>query len=174
MIKVLNNSLTDSYLEFKKKILDDHFPWYFNNDVSKQEFNSDGNVFYYGHTFFTRPEVDGFSQPSSKYFELGFRVMREILTENNYDSKKYFLLRMNANCLLPSNSAEFSTSHIDHDFPHLNFLLYLTGSGGSTFVEGEENKPEEDQAIIFSGNHYMQLPKKGRRIVLIATFMFHS
>ena len=38
--------------------------------------------------------------------------------------------------------------------------------------EGEENKPEEDQAILFSGNHFIQLPKKDRRIVLIATIMF--
>ena len=79
---------------------------------------------------------------------------------------------MNANCTLPSDTAEFSSPHIDHDIPHLNFLLYLTANGGSTFVEGEEHKPEEDQAILFSGNHYIQLPKRGRRIVLIATIMF--
>ena len=35
----------------------------------------------------------------------------------------------------------------------------------------EENKPEEDQSIIFTGSHYMQLPKRDRRVVLVATLM---
>ena len=40
-------------------------------------------------------------------------------------------------------------------------------------MDWEEHKPEEDQAILFSGEHYMQLPERGRRIILIATIMFH-
>tara|TARA_B100001248_G_C27254857_1_gene395565 strand:- start:4 stop:525 length:522 start_codon:yes stop_codon:yes gene_type:complete len=171
MIEILKNSKTQSYIKFKEDILGTHFPWYHNQNVAIQEFNSK-DVFYFGHTFFTRPEVNGYSQPASEYFQLGFKVMWEILSENGYDSKKCMLLRMNANCTFPSNFGEFSSSHIDHNFSHLNFLLYLTNSGGSTFVEGEENKPEEDQAILFSGNHFIQLPKKDRRIVLIATIMF--
>ena len=178
MIKILKNSKTQSYVKFKEDILGTHFPWYHNQNVAIQEFNSK-DVFYFGHTFFTRPEVNGYSQPVSEYFQLGFKVMSEILSENGYDSKKSMLLRMNANCTFPSNFAEFSTRHLDHNFDHMNFLLYLTGNGGSTFVDKdvmdwEENKPEEDQAILFSGEHYIQLPKKGRRIVLIATIMFHS
>jgi len=47
--------------------------------------------------------------------------------------------------------------------------VYLTNSGGSTFIEGKEHKPEEDQPILFTGEHYLQLPKKERRIVLVAT-----
>ena len=173
MVKILKNTKTQSYIKFKESVLGSYFPWYHNQNVAIQEFNSK-DVFYFGHTFFTRPEVDGFSQPVSEYFQLGHKVMWEILSENGYDSKKCLLLRMNANCTFPSNFAEFSSSHIDHNFSHLNFLLYLTNSGGSTFVEGKENKPEEDQAILFSGNHYIQLPKKDRRIVLIATIMFMS
>ena len=172
MIQILHNSQSENYIKLKKKFTGNYFPWYFNNNVAREEFNSEDNVFYFGHTLYTRPEVSGYSQPASENFQLAFSTMQEILTENNYDSSKYFLLRMNANCTLPSYTAEFSSPHIDHDLPHLNFLLYLTGNGGSTFVEGEEHKPEEDQAFLFSGNHYIQLPKKGRRIVLIATIMF--
>ena len=125
MVKILKNTKTQSYIKFKESVLGSYFPWYHNQNVAIQEFNSK-DVFYFGHTFFTRPEVDGFSQPVSEYFQLGHKVMWEILSENGYDSKKCLLLRMNANCTFPSNFAEFSSSHIDHNFSHLNFLLYLT------------------------------------------------
>ena len=179
MIQILHNSQSDNYIKLKKKFTSNYFPWYFNNNVAREEFNTEDNVFYFGHTLYTRPEVSGFSQPASENFQLALTTMQEILTENNYDSSKYFLLRMNVNCTLPSDTVQFSTRHLDHNFDHMNFLLYLTGNGGSTFVDKgimdwEENKPEEDQAILFSGEHYIQLPKRGRRIVLIATIMFHS
>ena len=58
---------------------------------------------------------------------------------------------------------------IDHTFPHFNFIVYLTNSGGNTIVEEDTHEPIEDQPIIFTGWHYMQLPKKERRIVLVAT-----
>ena len=173
MIEILNNSKSDSYKQLKEKITGNYFPWYHNNNVSREEFNTD-NVSYFGHTLYTRPEVSGYSQPASENFQLAFKVMQEILTENNYDSSKYFLLRMNANCVLPCNDAEFSSPHVDHDVPHLNFLLYLTNNGGSTFIKGQEHKPVEDQAILFSGEHFIQLPKSGRRIVLVATIMLHD
>ena len=181
MIQVLHNSKSDNYIKFKEKLLSDTFPWYWNGSVVNSEFNSNesDNVFYYGHTFYNRPEIVGYSQPESKHFHLAFDVMKEILTENDIDSQRYFLLRMNANCTFPSDNAQYSIRHLDHNFDHMNFLLYLTGNGGSTFVDKdimdwEENKPEEDQAIFFSGEHYIQLPKKGRRIVLVATIMFHA
>ena len=44
----------------------------------------------------------------------------------------------------------------------------MTDSGGSTYIEGEEHQPQEDQTIIFEGEHYMKLPEKYRRIVLVA------
>ena len=64
---------------------------------------------------------------------------------------------------------QFSNPHVDHDFPHVNFLAYLSDTGGRTFVDGEEFNPSEDDAIIFTGRHYLELPKKGRRIVIVGT-----
>ena len=74
MIKILKNTKTQSYIKFKESVLGSYFPWYHNQNVAIQEFNSK-DVFYFGHTFFTRPEVDGFSQPVSEYFQLGYKVM---------------------------------------------------------------------------------------------------
>ena len=76
---------------------------------------------------------------------------------------------MNANCSLPISGEQFSNPHVDHDFPHVNFLAYLSNTGGRTFVDGEEFNPSEDDAIIFTGKHYLELPKKDRRIVIVGT-----
>ena len=92
MIQILHNSKSDNYIKLKEKFTGNYFPWYFNNNVAREEFNTEDNVFYFGHTLYTRPEVSGFSQPASENFQLAFTTMQEILTENNYDSSKYFLL----------------------------------------------------------------------------------
>ena len=177
MIKILKNSKTQSFTKLKTSIMGSNFPWTYSQSVSRGEFNAE-DVLYYEHPLYTRPEINGFSEPVSDYFQLSFKVMRDILTENDIDARRYFLLRMNINCTLPSDVPKFSRRHSDHSFDHMNFILYLTGNGGSTFVDRdimdwEEHKPEEDQAILFSGEHYMQLPERGRRIILIATIMFH-
>ena len=47
-------------------------------------------------------------------------------------------------------------------------IVYFHGDG-STFVEGEEHIPNEDEVILFKGKHYMQRPSKGRRVILVST-----
>ena len=112
-----------------------NFPWTYSQSVSRGEFNAE-DVLYYEHPLYTRPEINGFSEPVSDYFQLSFKVMREILTENDIDARRYFLLRMNINCTLPSDVPRFSRRHSDHSFDHMNFILYLTGNGGSTYPYG--------------------------------------
>ena len=38
-------------------------------------------------------------------------------------------------------------------------------------VEGEEFAPEEDDVIIFQGEHWHELPKQKRRVVLVMTYI---
>ena len=62
---------------------------------------------------------------------------------------------------------------MDHYFPHTNFICYLTEDrgGGRTFVEGHPpHKPVEDECIVFTVEHYSELPKNGSRIVIVGTF----
>ena len=79
------NKKLKNYIKLKEKFTGNYFPWYFNNNVAREEFNTEDNVFYFGHTLYTRPEVSGYSQPASENFQLAFSTMQEILTENNYD-----------------------------------------------------------------------------------------
>ena len=71
----------------------------------------------------------------------------------------------------PRNGIQLSEPHLDHNFPHYNLLVYLTNSGGETFVENEVYSPKEDDVIIFTGKHYMKRPSDDRRVVLIATIL---
>ena len=49
--------------------------------------------------------------------------------------------------------------------------MYFTDAGGSTFVEGEEHNPKEDDIILFTGEHYMETPADNRRVILVATMV---
>ncbi len=171
MIQILHNSKTESYKQLKEIILGTYFPWYYNGNTTNKDYEFEGhqNIYHFGHSFLVRPEEHGYSKPNSKHFPLAFEVVSEILKENGFDRSTYFFLRLNANCSLPISGEQFSNPHVDHDFPHVNFLAYLSDTGGRTFVDGEEFNPSEDDVIIFTGKHYLELPKKGRRIVIVGT-----
>ena len=170
MMRLLENPKSDNYQSLKKIILGDHFPWFYSTTTTFVD-NVTGhcNIPQYSHSFIGRPEVFGFSKHDSGIYETAVDVVREILTENNIPTHSYFILRLATNCTYPCEGIQLSMPHVDHQFPHKNFIIYLTSAGGSTFVEGKEHKPIEDQSMLFSGEHYIQLPKKERRIVLVAT-----
>ena len=76
---------------------------------------------------------------------------------------------MNANAVDAGKGC--TTAHTDHDFPHQNLIIYLTDAGGESIVKGSRPKPPlEDDIATFSGIHYHKMPKKKRRVVLIATY----
>lgn len=173
MLKILQNSKTENYKKLKENIFSPFFPWFYSGNTIEDPVEIAGfkSMPQYAHVFLSRPEEYGWSQPASELHELAAEVIREILKENGFYPKNYFFLRIASNCISPDEGIQLSLPHEDHNFPHFNFLTYLTSSGGSTFVEGQEHRPVEDQSILFTGKHYMQLPKKERRIVLVATFM---
>ena len=162
MIKVLENPITPNYLQFKDIVLSPTFPWLYTLSTKMP---------FYSHTFLERPENGKFSNPQSELLGLNLKVLDEIIRYNNLGSSfdRCFFLRSNANAVHADTGEQFSEPHIDHTFPHFNFIVYLTNSGGNTIVEEDTHEPIEDQPIIFTGWHYMQLPKKERRIVLVAT-----
>ena len=111
----------------------------------------------------------GFTFVESEFTPLNIEVLKEIVEYNQlFDPQRYFFLRSSANCNHAEGGIQFSEPHVDHDFSHWNMIVYLQGDG-STFVEGEEHVPEEDEVILFKGEHYMQRPSKGRRVVLVST-----
>ena len=97
---------------------------------------------------------------------VGF-VVNEILDYNNIKYK--FFLRSNANCVHADRDVQLSEPHVDHEFPHINVIVYLTNTGGKTYCEDEFHDPKEDDVILFTGKHWMERPNIGRRIILVNT-----
>ena len=157
-ITILKNYKTPKYKEFKELVLTDTFPWLYQN--------SGTGIFYYCHSLLTRPEGK-YSEVCSQYSEFGMFVVNEILQHNNIQYQ--FFLRSALNCVHPDNDVQLSERHIDHDFPHINVIIYLTNTGGKTYCGDEFHDPKEDDVILMTGEHWGERPKVGRRIILVNT-----
>ena len=171
MIRLLKNKRTENYQKLKKKVLSDTFFWHWGQSTDPSQPPTKGHIHmpYYRHSFLTRPEPMGFTFVESEFTPLNIEVLKEIVEYNKlFDPCQYFFLRSSANCNHAEGGIQLSEPHVDHDFPHWNMIVYLEGDG-STFVEGEEYAPQEDDIIIFRGEHYMQRPSKGRRVILVST-----
>ena len=162
MIKVLRNPKTNYYREFKDTVLSKEFPW---------RYNVSTNMDFYSHVFLQRPELNGYTEPHSKWTNQNCIVMGEIVDYNGlYKDIPYFFLRANANATHPDSGRQYSDPHVDHpNTPHSNLIVYLTDADGDTIVENDRYSPKEDDVVLFTGQHYMQRPSKGRRVILIST-----
>ena len=162
MIQVLKNPKTNHYREFKSTVLSKEFPW---------RYNVSTNMDFYSHVFLQRPELNGYTEPHSKWTNQNCIVMGEIVDYNGlYKDIPYFFLRANANATHPDSGRQYSDPHVDHpNTPHSNLIVYLTDADGDTIVENDRYSPKEDDVVLFTGQHYMQRPSKGRRVILIST-----
>ena len=159
-INTLSNPCSIAYGHLKNVFLSGNFSWNY--------YDSEVGVPYYGHILLNRPEINRYSSVHSEYLDQVVFVVDEILKHNNF-TKDYFFLRSAVNCTHADGTLLHSQKHEDHHFPHKNILLYLTDTGGKTFVEKEYHDPKEDDVIIFSGEHWAELPKTGRRVVVVNT-----
>ena len=64
-----------------------------------------------------------------------------------------------------------TSTEVVTNFPHFNLIVYLTDTGGETFVEDEIHIPKIHDVILFRGKHYMKRPTRDRRIILVATIL---
>ena len=130
------------------------------------------NVPFYTRTFIRRPEIRKYpsvDQSDPSEVDNVVKVVSEIFEHNNIPL--HSLLRLSVNAVHPEKEVISSYPHYDHDFPHQNLIIYLTDAGGSTFVDGEEHNPKEDDVIHFTGQHYHKTPAENRRVILVATMV---
>ena len=88
-------------------------------------------------------------------------------------------LRGCINLTYPQPQPGRTRPHVDHSFPHYQFLLHLNQSdGGSTFILNSKKKviktikPKQFKGFGFKGPtlHCMTFPKSGRRVLAVLTF----
>jgi hypothetical protein len=188
----LRNPKTTQYHNIKKLILSNVLSWTYLKETTP----STNNLLYeyeeevkkyikegveihnppmYSHTFLLRSNSRClYPKEQSEYMYDINEMYCDILNSNMDHIGKSFgmMCRCNANAVEPSPKKHGITKpHLDHEFPHKNMLIYLTDAGGSTFVEGEEFAPEEDDVIMFEGMHWHELPREERRVVLVMTYV---
>ena len=166
MIKVLKNPKTQDYLGFKEWVTGPDFTWNYNVKTT----NSTIDLPFYTHAFIKRPETEGYPKIDNPQETEGVvKMLMEILKYNNVAMNSF--IRISVNAVHPEKRVISSLPHVDHQFNHGNLLMYFTDAGGSTFVEGEEHNPKEDDIILFTGEHYMETPTDIRRVILVATMV---
>ena len=176
MLEILKNPKTEDYLLLKERIFTPDFPWYYHEQSTYDDgVEGHSNHPYYGHIILGRPEIGvRYTEPKSSTTELAVAVVSEILKFNSKNAE-FFFTRMTVNSTYPIVGNQVSIPHHDHNFPHTNFICYLTddhGGGGRTLIDGHQpHKPVEDECIVFTGKHYGELPKKNRRVVIVATLI---
>ena len=172
MLKVLQNPTTNLYHRFRNLVLSGDFAWYYGISTDTSEVNAPGytHMEFYGHDFVCRPEALSYSEAVSPFASDSIQVLKEIIDHNKL-FESYIFTRAAANCTFPNEGAQLSQPHVDHNFPHFNLIVYLTDTGGETFVEDENHNPKIHDVILFRGKHYMKRPTRDRRIILVATIL---
>lgn len=148
------------------------FPWYYQQTTSPK---------YMGflHTLlrrnkFERPEA---GEVNSSFYEPFEAIFKRICLENNIPVTTIFRAAINNNVHYPD---KFGDIHVDHTFPHNNFLLFLNSfSGGSTYLFDLDNnitneiKAAKYKVVFFSGEKHacgFCAPSENR-LVLVFTFI---
>ena len=184
-MKRLSNPETINYTNFKKWATGSECLWSYipsatpNYDDPTEIEGEQRNLPFYTRTILKRPENE-FRYPrlehsTSEEAHRVIEVLNEILDFNNIKMSSY--LRISLNCVHPEKEIYNTLPHIDHSYPHGNIILYLTDAGGKTYVKNEETSkyegydPIENDAVLFSGKHFMQNPLKKRRVILVSTIL---
>jgi len=176
VISKLRNPLRESYQTFKELVNGQEFPWYYYEHSVEGKNDDFDNLPFYGHTILARPGYGDalYSTPMSPYIELANLVLSDIFEYNNIDVN--VVHRINVNCTHWSSDLP-SVPHVDHDFPHKNLVVYLSGFDFGETCLWKDGKcvsryiPVEDGIITFEGLHNIEQPRVGcRRIVLVATY----
>ena len=166
------------YQGLKELILGPHFGWAHNSKATPYMENTPNyqDLSFYSHAFLHGPSPGHglFPKPNSEYLPQVEGLLQQVFHLNKITP--HCIYRINANAVHPVEGNVLTAPHTDHDFPHQNMLIYLTNPGGDTIVFDEGGKkhhftPVEDDIVVFEGLHCMVPPKKGRRVVIVVTYL---
>ena len=169
---------TGDYVSLKELILGPHFGWSHNAKATPYMEGRDqySDLSFYSHAFLHGPSDRHGLIPkaNSEYLPNIEIVINQIFELNKINA--HCIYRINANAVHPVEGNVLTVPHNDHEFPHKNLLIYLTNVGGDTIVFDDLGKkhhftPKEDDIVTFKGLHCMVPPKKGRRVVIVVTYL---
>lgn len=161
------------------------FPWYRMPESSSEAYP------FYGHLLATRNDLDE-TVPSSEYFWDFADILDRFIQKHNLLQDGYTIMRSALNDSL-SFTDQHCDPHVDHLYPHMVFILYLTNASGETIIyedvyDGENqthlntdnpdmtiaklSPPSINKMIAFDGMHYhafnFKKPEE-RRVICVWT-----
>jgi len=176
--------LDEEIHQIKQTILDENFAWYCSNATSnKFPFLSHVLIRRYDHIK-GEPEFNSYITPHI------LNIFQRFVDEHNIKVDK--VTRACLNLTHYHGKYENCEPHVDHDFPHKVFMLYLNDTSGDTLVfdkvyNGKKRvldvtkklkvlkriKPELGKAVCWDGKYYHAASfckPMQRRVVAVITF----
>jgi hypothetical protein len=152
-------------------IMSPYFPWFYQESTSAR-------YMFLGHTLMLRDvenrQVSG--KINSDYYPLVKTFFDQFCEEAGITNAVVLRSCINLTYYDPAGSNDI---HVDHKFPHNNFVMYLNEfTGGETLLYDEDGKctkeiiPKKFRACVFPGvKHNNRFCASGeRRVVFVLTF----
>jgi hypothetical protein len=168
---------TEQIKFIEEEILGAKFPYYLINKtvVQKDLLQEDG---FLAHIILSRLEDRHMTKViNSEYYDVILDILNSFLS--SIKEKVNFFTRIAIN-LTYNNGFEKSSIHKDHNYDHKQIIIYLNDCDkkAKTVILNDKEKivkeiqPEKYKGICFGSNlHYHFFPTKGKRIVLVATYI---
>jgi hypothetical protein len=139
MHRIVDNFLNDNDFRFVcDQLTGDVFPWFFQKDINV------GNDPVITDSFFTHVLFKD-NKVNSEYFD-HFKFIVDAI-----DCKA--LIRFKINCYPPTEKIKIHDPHIDHNFEHKGFLLYINDNDGYTILEdGSKIESVANRALFFDAS----------------------
>jgi hypothetical protein len=180
---VIENIIEKNYQDFiEEQLFSSQFPWNFLNDVTWGNHKVDvkNKTQAFSHVFFDNNQ-------GNSYYYLVLPILLQALSKANLKMLNLIKIRSFLQ-LSNSNRREHNNPHVDHDFPHYDFLYYVNDADGDTFffeetteqiprnsvteetkfVVKERFSPKKGTMVVFDGKQYhaSSAPTEGKRCVI--------
>ena len=151
-------------------ILGNKLEWYYNQVSTSDKYP------LFGHQVMKRSEVVGVpGEINSGIYDFFFNIFKKFADDHNVKVNTVYRCSLNSTMYHPDPCGDY---HVDHWFPHKNFIMYLTDVKGGTIIMSENREftkvvePKKYKAVIFDGlEHAQEFCNPGeRRVVCVFTF----
>lgn len=180
IIKTYKKFLSKENKDFINNVLlGNNFPYYLSEyDVNHPHDDKIPSYKILCHTVLQRKEDRKLGETfNSVYTNQTLSILSNFFKKTKIDKVNFFRIAYNYTFNI---GVKKSYIHVDHEHDHQQAIIYLTDTldkNTPTVIVNDKGKtlekcyPEKDKGIIFPKKpHYHIFPKKGARLVLVATF----
>jgi len=139
--KVIDNFLPEEEMvKLDNLILRDvEFPWYYQPNISFEEYESKGPFFYMVHLFYTN------YKPNSAYFPFVVPLINKL--------KPNALIRVKANFYPNQGRQNLDEMHVDYPFKHKGAIFSINTCNGGTLLS-DKTLIKRNRVLLFDPSNY--------------------